>query len=240
MVLKHGLTAYTAIQRQALNSYGPLSPAAYPEDPENWDPLSLNELKQLLDGVSKPWWVAGGTAIDLHVGRSTRAHHDLDIMIFRNHCTDFQDALEGWDLRIPTGKWVGPPNESPALFVPWPDRLMLGDWAGQVWCRRALHEKWSLELLISPGDGSMWTFKHDPSITRSLSDIGGTSDYGIPYLLPEIVLLHKARSAYVGEFADADLESCIPSMDSQAVDWLREMIQRVAPQHHWLERLRAR
>jgi Aminoglycoside-2''-adenylyltransferase len=30
-----------------------------------------------------PWWIAGGWAIDLFLGRQTREHEDLDVLILR-------------------------------------------------------------------------------------------------------------------------------------------------------------
>ena len=45
------------------------------EDP--WSALSIDEVATVLDGLPVRWWIAGGQAIDLFVGSSTRHHQDV-------------------------------------------------------------------------------------------------------------------------------------------------------------------
>jgi hypothetical protein len=49
-------------------------------DPHNWSPLSVEELAEICEGMPVPWWIAGGWALDLFVGRTTRAHEDMDVL----------------------------------------------------------------------------------------------------------------------------------------------------------------
>lgn len=49
-------------------------------DPHNWSPLSAEEVASVLEGMPAPWWIAGGWALDLFVGRTTRAHEDMDVL----------------------------------------------------------------------------------------------------------------------------------------------------------------
>lgn len=48
---------------------------------ETWRALPLDEAVALLSVVRTPWWVAGGWAVDLYLGKVTRAHKDLDMGI---------------------------------------------------------------------------------------------------------------------------------------------------------------
>lgn len=64
---------------------------------DRWDPIPIDDLVALLDGVECRWWVAGGWAIDLHLGRVTRPHDDTDVVILR-----LQFMLD--DVR--DGEWV--------------------------------------------------------------------------------------------------------------------------------------
>lgn len=48
-----------------------------------WAPLSPAEVSDLLRDLSVPWWVAGGWAIDLIVGKQTRPHADIDVQFLR-------------------------------------------------------------------------------------------------------------------------------------------------------------
>ncbi|MGM7683701.1 nucleotidyltransferase domain-containing protein [Cytobacillus sp. Hm23] len=42
-----------------------------------------NRVNVLMSSYNKPWFIAGGWAIDLFIGKQTRPHHDLEIAIFR-------------------------------------------------------------------------------------------------------------------------------------------------------------
>ncbi|WP_232836957.1 nucleotidyltransferase domain-containing protein [Lentzea terrae] len=46
-----------------------------------WDPLRPAEVAGLFTGVQ--WWVAGGYAIELAVGRPLRPHSDIDVLLLR-------------------------------------------------------------------------------------------------------------------------------------------------------------
>ena len=48
-----------------------------------WAPLSPREAMRLFGGMNAPWWIAGGHAIELYVGRPLREHVDLDVGVLR-------------------------------------------------------------------------------------------------------------------------------------------------------------
>ncbi len=54
-----------------------------------WEPLSVEEVSEAFASFPGQWWIAGGWAIDLWIGRQTRPHDDIDVLIC---CTD-QAAL---------------------------------------------------------------------------------------------------------------------------------------------------
>src|SRR5215216_6326971 len=56
------------------------------------------EIAALMAGFDRPWFVAGGWAIDLYLGRVRRAHKDLDIALFREDQLALQSYLSSWDL----------------------------------------------------------------------------------------------------------------------------------------------
>ncbi|MGD6844537.1 nucleotidyltransferase domain-containing protein [Bacillus infantis] len=49
-------------------------------------------------GFEKPWFVAGGWAIDLFIGKQTRPHADLEIGIFREDQQALKSYLEDWEF----------------------------------------------------------------------------------------------------------------------------------------------
>lgn len=227
---------------------------AVPLDYENWSPVDLIELKSILDVTDRPWWVAGGTAVDLFLGKRSRDHHDIDVAVLRSDQLFFQTALSGWDLQVPTGEWDGEPYESMALFRRWEKGMFLTRTVSQAWCRRSVSDPWSFELLFAEGNSKLWRFKRDPDVKRPLEEIGLTDDRGTPYLAPEIVLLHKATSSFPGNEvgsnqkeilerelarrnAQQDFDLLLEAMDESRRAWLRDALRRVKPGHRWLDRL---
>jgi Aminoglycoside-2''-adenylyltransferase len=66
--------------------------------------------------VSAPWWVAGGWAFDLYLGRQGRSHKDLDIGIPRRDVREVLVAMSGWEFfeavgGKPFGPLTGDPRE---------------------------------------------------------------------------------------------------------------------------------
>ncbi|MHA2273863.1 MAG: nucleotidyltransferase domain-containing protein [Candidatus Hodarchaeales archaeon] len=60
----------------------------------------------LLKEFAKPWFVAGGWAIDLHLNYVTRPHEDVEIIILRQDQLVLQEFLADWDFQkvIPPAK----------------------------------------------------------------------------------------------------------------------------------------
>jgi hypothetical protein len=61
---------------------------------ESWHPLTPHEADPLLSVLRAPWWVAGGWALDLYLGKVTRVHKDLDVGIFREDAAIVLAALQ--------------------------------------------------------------------------------------------------------------------------------------------------
>ena len=55
---------------------------------------------------------------------------------------------------------------------------------------------------------------------------------GVPYLVPEIVLLFKAKSARDKD--EADFRAVLPHLSETRRAWLAETLAQVHPGHHWL------
>jgi len=65
-----------------------------------------------------PFYFAGGWAIDLHLGRVTREHHDIDTLVMRRDHLRLQEALRGFTLK----KIIPHPNGMP------PNRGTIIEW----------------------------------------------------------------------------------------------------------------
>ena len=190
-----------------------------------WRPLPLTELRSLFLALPAPWWVAGGVALELFVGRSWREHGDLDTGILRVDQTAMSRALPGWQrfaandgaLRELAAEEIAPPE------------------ANSVWCRRTGEAAFRFELLLDSCDGGEWIFRRDPRVRLPLGDLVLRARDGCPYLRPEVQLLYKAKARRPKD--EVDFAVVAPLLDVAARRWLREAIARVDPANDWLARL---
>ncbi len=188
------------------------------------DPANMRDLYlavQVLDGLSAPWCICGGWAIDLYLNELTRPHKDLDIAIRRTDQLLFQShlTLQGWQLEIAeNGLW------------PWGAGTYHDPPADTVWCRK---EDRFLELLFNDWDDSLFRFKRDRSIAMpsDRSTIIAASGYRI--LAPQIVLLYKSSSADIPDYRH-DFEQAYPRLSPTARAWFTEALGRLYPDHPWL------
>lgn len=63
------------------------------DDLHRWQPLRPDEIGELLADCRVTWWIAGGWAIDLFLGESTREHSDIDVLILRKDQHDFDRVV---------------------------------------------------------------------------------------------------------------------------------------------------
>ena len=102
------------------------------EDVDNWEPMTPEQVHGLLRGVSIPWWIAGGWAIDLFLGRQTRTHGDTDVLICRDDQLAVQNLLSDWDLHK---------TQQPGLKS-WPEGEFLNRGANDTGIVRLILSQW--------------------------------------------------------------------------------------------------
>jgi hypothetical protein len=174
-----------------------------------------------------PWFVAGGWAIDLYLGRVTREHADVDVAVYRRDQAAVRRHLEteGWVLRKVVARQLEP-------------------WAGGEWLSLPVHEVHAareqgeparLEVLLNEGDDQLWRFRRRPEITRPRAQVELRSPEGLPFLAPEVVLLFKASGTRPAD--DADFEACRGALDSERRAWLRAALAAMDAGHRWLRLL---
>ena len=189
----------------------------------HWEPLGVREAATFLAGLPAPWWIAGGWAIDLFVGRQTRAHGDLDVEVLRRDQLVVQRLLTGWDLRAAGG----------GRLRRWPPAAPLADGLNSVWGRPAGDRPWAIQIMLAEGDGDRWVYRRDPRVSRPLAALGRRTPEGIPYLAPEVQLLYKARAPRPKD--QADFERARLGEDGRR--WLGGALALAHPGHPWLARL---
>ncbi|WP_143231070.1 nucleotidyltransferase domain-containing protein [Actinosynnema sp. ALI-1.44] len=172
-----------------------------------WQPATPPEVAELFSTVDVPWWIAGGYAIESHVGHAFREHGDIDVMLLRRDQSAVQQALAGWEW------WAADP---PGELRPWRSGEVLPSAVHDIWCRPAADQPWRIQIILDESDGEDWVSRRDPRIRRPITTIGLRTTDGIPYLAPEIQLFYKAKDPR--EKDEADLAAV--RLDPEQRDWL--------------------
>jgi hypothetical protein len=196
--------------------------ASFVPDLEAWEPWRPETLRAALGSIRLPWAVAGGWAIDLHLGAETRPHDDIEIVVSR----DYIDAVTA---RLDELEWFGVGDGLAWPLADAPQHLH------QTWGRDRSSHHWRVDVLREPWEGKQWVFRRDPRVRRPLAEAIELRPGGISYLAPEIVLLFKAK--FPKEKDEADLALTLPTLTRERITWLRNALELVHPGHEWLARL---
>jgi hypothetical protein len=188
-----------------------------------WEPLGIEAVAEIFGPAPFRWWISGGRALDLHLGRTWRPHEDTDVGVVRRDLGSVHELLTGWDLHVAAAgrltPWAGEPLE-------------VARHQNNVWCRRTSEGPWVLDLTVGEGSDEAWVYRRDPSIQPPWHvAVLRTSD-GIPYLAPELQLLYKSKGRRPKD--DVDAAEVIPALDARRRELLARLLE---PDHAWQSRL---
>jgi Aminoglycoside-2''-adenylyltransferase len=199
----------------------------------------LNEVKVLIEvaaalaGLRVSFFIAGGWAIDLHLGRVTREHHDVDVSILRCHQSRLHESLDG-----STMKKIIPHPEGLA------NRRTLADWRLGERLEQPVHQinvyrrgetEPAFQVMLEESSNEEWIYRRNPAIRMPVKRMGFHSLQGLPYLAPEIVLLFKSKHLQAHDRIDFNV--ALPALSSDSRIWLRAALERSSPDHEWLAAL---
>lgn len=186
----------------------------------------IEKVALLLRDLPCEWYVCGGWAIDLFLGRVTRAHKDIDLSIARGRQLEVREYLKtrGWSFE----------KAHDGRLTPWEDGEVLSLPFHAVWCRNDAHEPDFVELMLDEIDEEVFKFRRDPTLTMPRGRVSFTTPSGVPVLAPELVLLYKSNAAE--EYAD-DFRNASVALGSDARAWLKDALARVYGRHAWAEEL---
>jgi hypothetical protein len=189
--------------------------------PEPWRAWTPDEAARRLADLEVPWAVAGGRAVDLHLGHTTRMHHDLEICVPAGHADTVLAVFPPprWSWHVPESGLLHP--------VDGPDGEGLFARGHQTWLWSVDDGAYVLDVFREPHDGDTWIYRRHPTLRRPMADVIATSSSGLPYVRPEIVLLFKAKDCRPKD--EADLAVCLPTLDRPARAWLRTAVALVHP-----------
>ncbi len=188
----------------------------------DWDPLTPAELRDLMAGFDRPWWVVGGQAIEAFTGRG-RFHEDIDMAVFAEDVGELRDRLQGrfhlWSNHGGTFRILD--EEHPEPLHP----------HSQIWMRVDARSPWRVDCILNEGREGRWVSRHDASFVADLDEVTWCAADGVRYLDPEVALLFKAKHHRAKD--GVDLASAWPLLDGRRRAWLRDAVRRRYPDHPW-------
>jgi hypothetical protein len=191
-----------------------------------WDPLTPAETVALFASWDRFWCIAGGWSIDLTVGRQTREHEDVDVLVLRRDLGALHAQLPGWEL------WVSWPA---GTLIPWLPGESIHEKAHDIWCREAGMDRWRFQLMVMDHDQDHWIFRRDWSTGGPLDTLSREVD-GVPVIAPEIQLLYKGNGTRRPK-DEADFLTALPRLALEQRAWLRDALASREPDHPWLRAL---
>jgi hypothetical protein len=186
---------------------------------------AVEAVAEVMRGFAHSWWVAGGWAVDLFVGRVTREHGDIEIGAFR----DTQHALHAHLRRFKLFKAVD------GAFVPWDagEDIVLPEF--QIQATHASLPRGELQVFLDNRVGDRWICRRNPEITRPIGEVTFAAR-GVRILRPQIQLLFKAKHHELPK-NEHDFTLVTPLLEPEQRTWLKEAITATHPGHAWLARL---
>ena len=196
-------------------------------DLQNWEPLTITEVSNLLESIPVSWGIAGGWALDMHLGRKTREHADTDIVIFREDQQAVFQALRN--------EWQFYKAKDGELAI-WQDGEFLES-VNDIWASRDGQAPWSFQLMLMESEQDQWVYRREKSIQLPKASLFSVEANNIPYLKPAIQLLHKAGSSHIRDKDVRDFQRVLPVLSSAEKAWLKDALQQQFPTgHSWIQK----
>lgn len=199
-----------------------MNPYPVPPGVDAWQPWTPAQLHQRLDGISAPWHVVGGWALDIWHGHETRPHDDLEFCILEKDLDTFRNIFSAFEIyTVHNGDVTHlAGDEKPSAGIQ------------QFWILDTAAMKWRADLMIEPGDAHLWRYKRDLSVQRPRSIMVEVSPDGIPYLNAAGVLLFKAKRCRAKD--QLDFQNALPKLAPADRTWLKETLVQQHPNHGWI------
>ncbi|MFI0976258.1 nucleotidyltransferase domain-containing protein [Streptomyces sp. NPDC021093] len=186
-----------------------------------WRP---EQVAERLDGIGTPWCVAAGWALDLFRGEQSRPHGDLEIAVPAAGFPEIRDRFPEYACdAVGSGRvWAGAGAEALAA-------------THQTWFREPASGRFLFDVFREPHEGGTWLCRRDERLRLPYDAVIERTVDGIPYLIPELVLLFKAKALRPQD--QADFDGMLPLLARARQETLNGWLEFVHPGHPWLAKL---
>lgn len=183
------------------------------------------QVTPVLRDFKPSWFVAGGWAIDLFLGKETRPHQDIEVAVFRKDQIALHDCFDGWLLqKIVNGK--------PLVWYR-DERLTLP--THEIHCFNETAQPPRIEILLNESNETDWLYRRNPKVRRSLAKLQLELSAGVKFLCPEVVLLYKSKNPQAKD--EQDFQAVVKYLDAEQKEWLKDAIEVCNSEHRWLRSL---
>ena len=207
------------------------------------------ELKAFLADCGFPWAVCGGFALELFLGKTIRAHGDIDICVFEKD----RDAIlrflldRGWRVYEFRGQGKVRPLMKGMQSDPGRNLMCLTEGCDFVkfypcedtgllyhqFFHKGMKKLCYLDCLFSAVRGDNLVLDPKKGVEREMSK-AILSRNGIPYLAPEIALLYKAGNSDNPDY-QLDFEETFPHLNEDQRERFLQGMRRLYPEGHpWI------
>ncbi|MBT2642460.1 hypothetical protein J7I80_09495 [Bacillus sp. ISL-41] len=181
-------------------------------------------MHSLMSDFNRPWYIAGGWAVDLYLGYVSREHGDIEILVYREDQTFLKEYFKKWHMDKVVDRELKP-------------------WGGEF-LDLPVHELHAsnkqsgdkFEILLNETEGLDWVYRRDLRVKMPLMEAGSLTARGLPYLNPLIVLLYKSK--YIRPKDQQDFLIIYNKLSRKQKDWLSNALVLQDPEHMWLEKLK--
>jgi hypothetical protein len=211
-------------------------------------PDAVADIAGVMSSYPRAWALCGGWAVDAWLGGVTRDHQDIDVVVFEDDQLAAYDHLRagGWYLIAHDESvggevrdlWDGRALVLPAHIHCARDLDALRTWVPSGRPRRG---ETFLEVMVDERSGDDWVLSAEPRLAVPVRDSHRASPWGIPTVVPEVLLFYKATAYFDDDTMasrnpkdDSDFRALAARLGPAERAWLRDAIATLHPGHAWL------
>ncbi|MCG7419678.1 hypothetical protein MHJ97_04430 [Macrococcus epidermidis] len=181
-------------------------------DFNNWQLLSIESLKQIMHDADFDWYLAGGIALDEFLGRKTRNHEDIDILVNFKYLERILDFFKNYKVYTARNGSL-----SLSLF----NEVHSTD---SLWIAKDDEESFIIQILFFEEEAGHWIYKRNAAVRKKIENIYFVKN-DMKIIQPEIQLLYKMNSSNVREKDLDDYHNIYPVLEEKQRAWLDQYVK---------------